>query len=868
MYLYILYVILSDFKSFRHLFKPTLFILFNLITNFTCMKKLTLILSMLIVLVGFNANAAMYIVGSGPFNNWQPGNGVEMTDNGDGTYTYTTAISGSVLFVFGDGLDSNWNNFNTNHRYGPATGDTDIDANVWIPTSKAGDHGAYKFIGDGSDYVFIFDENNLQFRVEGYIPPVVYSSLTVVGSSTALFGTTWDPENADNDMTLDNGLYTWEKKNVELTAGSFEFKVVADHDVNYASAWPSSNYHQAVEKHGYYDVTITFDPDTKTVNCVATMLQEIIDEDDPIYTVAGTPAALFGTEWTPSDVNNEMTKGQNGIYTWTKNGVELTACTVEFKVVLGHDWGVEYPSSNYVATIAENGNYDVTITFDPETKEITFDATAVEVTDDFYTVAGAPAAIFGEEWNAANAANNMTLTEGVYTWSKEDVELTANDFIEFKVVKNANWNTSYPANNYEYTCPADGTYDLLITFNPETEEVTFTANKQGDEPVVISVYTVVGPEAIFGTNWDETDTNNDMVLDAETGLYTWTADSVALTESFGFKVVGNHSWANEWPQGFDNNWIVNIAEAGDYSLVITFNAENGEINCVATKLGGEEPPVEMVYTVVGPESIFGSNWNVNDEANNMVKGEDGNYTWTKEEVTLYGNFEFKVVGNHDYSIYEWPMGPDNWVANVAEAGIYTIEIIFNPEADDADRIICNLTKTGDVTPVEHVYTVAGTENLFGSDWDPTDEANNMVKGEDGIYTWTKEGVEFTEYATIEFKVVQDHAWDYAWPSSNWWAEITEPGKYNFVITFNPSADDMNKITFTVTPYVEPDYTRGDVNMDDAINIADVTSLINYLLTNDATGLSLEAANCNLDNIINIADVTELINFLLTNRWSN
>ena len=79
---------------------------------------------------------------------------------------------------------------------------------------------------------------------------------------------------------------------------------------------------------------------------------------------------------------------------------------------------------------------------------------------------------------------------------------------------------------------------------------------------------------------------------------------------------------------------------------------------------------------------------------------------------------------------------------------------------------------------------------------------------------------------------------------------------------------MNKITFTVTPYVEPDYTRGDVNMDDAINIADVTSLINYLLTNDATGLSLEAANCNLDNIINIADVTELINFLLTNRWSN
>ena len=272
------------------------------------------------------------------------------------------------------------------------------------------------------------------------------------------------------------------------------------------------------------------------------------------------------------------------------------------------------------------------------------------------------------------------------------------------------------------------------------------------------------------------------------------------------------------------------------------------------------------YTVVGPGSIFGSNWDTNDEANNMIEGEDGTYTWTKDNVTLYGNFEFKVVGNHDYAIYEWPMGPNNWIAQVPEEGIYSIEIIFDPEAEDADRIVCNLTKTGDIGPVEHTYTVAGTENLFGSNWNPADEANDMVKGEDGIYTWTKEGVEFDDYATIEFKVVQDHAWDYAWPSSNWWAEVTEPGKYNFVITFDPSADDMNKITFTMTK-VE-DFKRGDVNNDDAINISDVTELINYLLTGDATNINLDAANCNNDEAINISDVTELINFLLTDTWSN
>ena len=62
------------------------------------------------------------------------------------------------------------------------------------------------------------------------------------------------------------------------------------------------------------------------------------------------------------------------------------------------------------------------------------------------------------------------------------------------------------------------------------------------------------------------------------------------------------------------------------------------------------------------------------------------------------------------------------------------------------------------------------------------------------------------------------------------------------------------------------YIRGDVNGDNFVNIADVTSLINYLLTDDATDINLQAANCNEDEGINIADVTSLINFLLTDQW--
>ena len=61
----------------------------------------------------------------------------------------------------------------------------------------------------------------------------------------------------------------------------------------------------------------------------------------------------------------------------------------------------------------------------------------------------------------------------------------------------------------------------------------------------------------------------------------------------------------------------------------------------------------------------------------------------------------------------------------------------------------------------------------------------------------------------------------------------------------------------------PEFTPGDVNDDGFINITDVTVLINYLLTDDASGINLDAANVNGDELININDLTELINILLT-----
>ena len=61
--------------------------------------------------------------------------------------------------------------------------------------------------------------------------------------------------------------------------------------------------------------------------------------------------------------------------------------------------------------------------------------------------------------------------------------------------------------------------------------------------------------------------------------------------------------------------------------------------------------------------------------------------------------------------------------------------------------------------------------------------------------------------------------------------------------------------------------RGDVNGDGSVNIADVTSLIDYLLSGNASGVNIDAADCNQDSSVNISDVTSLIDYLLSGTWN-
>ena len=60
--------------------------------------------------------------------------------------------------------------------------------------------------------------------------------------------------------------------------------------------------------------------------------------------------------------------------------------------------------------------------------------------------------------------------------------------------------------------------------------------------------------------------------------------------------------------------------------------------------------------------------------------------------------------------------------------------------------------------------------------------------------------------------------------------------------------------------------RGDVNSDGAVDINDVTKLINYVLTGDATGVDRAAADVDYSTHVDINDVTALINYILSGAW--
>ena len=127
--------------------------------------------------------------------------------------------------------------------------------------------------------------------------------------------------------------------------------------------------------------------------------------------------------------------------------------------------------------VLQPGTYKISVEKDFNAVTITGEV-APPPTEDTYVVAGAPASLFGTEWSGTAEANKMTKnTEtGLYELKFTGVAFTAATTIEYKIVKNGStWIPEGMGNNQTVAIEAAGTYDIIFTFNPETNAITGVA---------------------------------------------------------------------------------------------------------------------------------------------------------------------------------------------------------------------------------------------------------------------------------------------------------------------------------------------------------------------------------------------------------
>ena len=272
---------------------------------------------------------------------------------------------------------------------------------------------------------------------------------TIMGAGE--LGLSWDLAKTGNDMTKQaDGTYTLVKEGLDLaTTGTYEYKVVKNH--NWDWSIPSGNTNQTlkVDKDGTYTVTFTLSADKKklTADALCTAEKEVILD----CFVAGTINLVGGT----SDFTDKLAMTYDeGTKTYSKTFTALAAGNYQMKVVYGSDWlGYDKLTKPVPANVTEGDDKkikfslaeagDVTVTYNVEAGiglVGTFAAPAPK-----YYIAGTQN-LTGFDWKENGL--EMTKDDDVYKHTFSEVKA---GIYEFKITDGTwikTWGFSNLAKNY------------------------------------------------------------------------------------------------------------------------------------------------------------------------------------------------------------------------------------------------------------------------------------------------------------------------------------------------------------------------------------------------------------------------------------
>ncbi len=205
----------------------------------------------------------------------------------------------------------------------------------------------------------------------------------------------------------------------------------------------------------------------------------------------------------------------------------------------------------------------------------------------------------------------------------------------------------------------------------------------------------------------------------------------------------------------------------------------------AIKITREVQEVGPFYAVVGTENLFGTAWNAAATTDYMKAGEDGIYTWSKQNVALSENAELKVIkknAKEDTEAAAWypenNVTLDGWTKDAS----YNVTVTFNPEdgavTAKAERIIT-------------IESIAIVGDFSENAWDAAQGlAMTQDENKKNIWTLTIEGFQ-AEAKTYEYKATANGVWDdYVLPAdenSKWTAEAAT---YDLVFTADTEKHEL------------------------------------------------------------------------------
>lgn len=527
------------------------------------------------------------------------------------------------------------------------------------------------------------------------------------------------------------------------------------------------------------------------------------DEGVNVYSVVGS-ATLLGYEWDVSSTATEMSPSSDSTtWTYTIPTVRLVVATkYEYKIVADHSWeNIQYPTDgNYTLAVPRTGTYQITFTLTP-TNGCTFDATLIE--DEFPDFSYSKYAVLVNherfvpcslqpienfvaqylalvQLNVGDTIRMFTRGEQSYEKSMPDLE-ESGEYANFSTPKDG-----YGYLMGYYVCNVAGCYSIYFK---QSYAHNSYANTSEAESVWISSASTCHAGEDYASNISAatarisvTDGHESVAINAHGRFIEKPSETLPIGSTVELEVFPNSEYMFvEWSDGsIQNKRRIVVTE--DISLSATV------VSIASYPLGLLVNGNRFIRTAKSETTDYGYQNLIRAQ---LTEGET--FVVFNSSTSETVDVEMEAGGlSGNFSIADQT---NTFVCNVS--GCYDVYVKKNNSTLSETIYIGQGTVCNDGVPwtdpnTGYVYSVVGTENLFGTAWDIADTLTNMTPVGDGRFEYTLDSVTLTPEGDYQYKVIANHMWNVReYPSveenDNYHITVEESGVYSVLFSLDTIA---------------------------------------------------------------------------------